>query len=688
MFFLISFFSITLFAQNLHAQNLDYSANSNQNFSYGNGNTGKYSSSFLSPVKQGLAGNNPKDVQTIFFGTAGYIGPTMAAVAMDAVNEDKKDLQTKYEAEVYSLFSSGYFPNKEWNMTPLVDKVYSILEGLNGDQTKAKQNSDRHRMFAPTSLSDLKLWGETVDRQEYSQKFYQYYNRYPTAEEVNDFMNLYSQIKASVYWIGYCDQFSSANADPYIGEQFSNLYSRDGQVYLCQKPITLGEMKEATTLLYDQIEVSENFGQTVAFTPYQEKEKNNLKGTDLNFLTKYAPGSTISSENLTDYARKYTTFLYSNYYERQGQNPNQLAFCDLDQLLKKYNYQDFGNSDDNKVNNKMPIMNLSGDGQVWNNAISSSSRTVEDFNIYTGKPTEEGDNLQTVSSLPELVQAVVEMEPRAKGTNQFNRMRNLLVQNYTVLCEYARDNNMADAKNACDQIAVNQSITPPLPNSNAAKLSEWANYPASLDNMNKLVDENIIKLAKSFILTDDWNRPVLDARKMPQLRTFEGDFLKRFKFKNVKLNVEYIDEDDAANNDKIAKLDKVKYEGVVLIDEKNPETPKTCRWKNVWNYDWITQRYQSNVAGNFMTLDIPQCPKDSKAIDLLEKVKKCLTFKELVGLYQEWMLEASTGFDENVIAKKIDETKALFPETNINWDKLKEQILGDMNEQFTEESDR
>lgn len=667
-----------------------YSPGNSREIIFGNPATtnGQYSGSFLSPVGQSGAGNNPDEVKTTYFGGFGYTGKTLKEKNIESLQRDQVDINAQYSNQIFSLFENNYFPSENWDGVPLVEKVYDILEGVKGDPSVAKANAEKQRLFFPTGSQDLSTWGNEVTEQQYRDKYKSYYGAEPTGQEVSDFINTFYAIKNSIQWSGLCHQFSAANADPYITGKMASIYKREGETYLCEQPISLGELKEATTLLYDSIDVHEQIGKSSLY-PYKDTKFNNLKPDELNFYKNYPVNSFITAEELNDYRRKYAAYVYQNYYERNGINPSGLEFCDLDKKLLQNERQDYTSNTDAITKNKVPILNISGDGEVWNNPVTSVNRDVRPYNFYSGDSvaTSELGGKQTSNSFMEMMRVYVDYKVKGKESDPtFKRMQKMLIRNQSVMCDFARNNNYEFSIDFCDRITNNQNTTTPVTGSD--NVQEWSSFPQLLKNQNDKVDKALFSLVKTFMIMGDDNLPLTDSSGLPKMRTLESQYFKKYKMQDVSLKVKYVNEADFADEKKAATLNEKTFDGLVLVDDTvSPPSQVGCSWKSVWRYNQDLQQYESDVAGSFMTLNIPACPKDSKASKLLDQVSKCVTMKELVKAYNQWMLEASQGFEASKVAAEIDLFKEKFPESNIDWAKLKKQILGDMADQFINESD-
>lgn len=667
-----------------------YSPGNSKEIIFGNPQVtkGQYSGSFLSPVGQGGAGNNPADVKTTYFGGFGYTGKTLKEKNQESLVRDESDLNALYSKQIFSLFENNYFPSENWDGVPLVEKVYGILEGIKGDPKVAAANAKKQRLFFPTGSQDIVGWGNEVSELQYRDKYKSYYGVEPSRQEISDFINTFYAIKNSIQWSGLCHQFSAANADPYITGKMADLYKREGETYLCEQPISLGELKEATTLLYDNVDVHEQIGKSSLY-PYKESKNNNLKPDELNFYKNYPVNSYITPTELNDYRRKYSSYLYQNFYERNGKNPSGLEFCDLDRKLIQNERQDYTSEKDNFTKNKVPILNISGDGEIWNNPVTSVKRDVQPYNFYTGDTAKQSEigNKQTSNSFLEMMRVYVDYKVKGKESDPvFKRMQKMLIRNQSVMCDFAKNNNYEYSKAYCNEINNNQTFMPPAAGSENAQ--EWSSFPQLLKNQNDKVDKALFNLVKTFMIIGDNNLPVTDSSGLPVVRTVESQFFKKYKMQDVSLKVSYVNETDFADEKKSAKSASKTFEGLVLIDDsQSPPAQVGCSWKSVWRYNNDLQQYESDVAGSFLTLDIPACPKDSKATKLLNQVSKCATMKELIKAYNSWMLEASQGFEASKVAAQIDTFHEKFPESNIDWVKLKKQILGDMADQFIEESD-
>lgn len=667
-----------------------YSSGSSREVVYGNPETteGQYSGSFLSPVKQEGAGKNPKDVKTVYAGELGYVGKTLKEKNIEALNRDQVDINAKYSAQIFSLFENNYFPNDKWDGKPLVEKVYGILEGIKGDPNVAAENAKKQRLFFPTGAQDLASWGDEVTELQYRDKYKSYYGIEPSKQEISDFINTFYAIKNSIQWSGLCHQFSAANADPYITEKIAQMYDRNGEMFLCQQPISLGELKEATTLLYDSVDVEEQIGKNTLY-PYTDSKNNNLKAEDLHFYDDYPVNSYIGPIELNDYRRKYASYLYQNYYERNGKNPSGLDFCELDKKMLENERQDYSSSTDEFTKNKVPILNISGDGEIWNNPVTSMQRDVQPYNFYSGESTTHNDlgTKLTSNSFMEMMRVYVDYKVKGKEYDPtFKRMQKMLLRNQSVMCDFARKNNYETSRKYCNDIFNNQVIDPPIASSSNAQ--EWSIFPQTLKAKNDKVDSSLFNLVKTFMIMGDNNVPLTDSSGLPRMRSVESDYFKKYKMQNVALKMKYVNESEFANEQEEAKLAEKTYEGLVLVDDSlNPPSQVGCSWKSVWRYNQNLKEYEADVVGSFLTLNIPACPKDTKAAKLLNQVSKCMTMKELVKAYNQWMLDASTGFEADKIAADIDAFHEKFPESNIDWAKLKKQILGDMADQFINESD-
>lgn len=648
---------------------------------------GQYSGSFLSPVLQSGAGNSPEDVKTTYFGGFGYTGKTLKEKNQESLERDQVDINSLYSKQIFSLFENNYFPSENWDGAPLVEKVYGILEGIKGDPNVATENAKKQRLFFPTGSQDLASWGDEVTRQQYQDKYKSYYGVEPSSQEISDFINTFYAIKNSIQWSGLCHQFSAANADPYITSKMSEIYKRDGETFLCLQPISLGELKEATTLLYDSVDVDQQIGKSSLY-PYKETKYNNLKPDELNFYKNYPPNTFITAEELNDHRRKYASYVYQNYYERNGENPSGLDFCELDKQFLQNERQNYTSETDAFTKNKVPILNISGDGEIWNNPVNSVKRDVQPYNFYTGESAkiDELGNNQTSNSFLEMMKVYVDYKVKGKETDPtFKRMQKMLIRNQSVMCDFARTNNYEYSKGYCNEIVNNQSLDTPATGSE--NVQEWSSFPQLLKNQNDKVDKALFNLVKTFMVMGDNNLPMNDSSGLPVVRTLESQFFKKYKMQDVSLKVKYVNEADFAHEQKSANLEEKSFEGLVLVDDSvSPPSQVGCSWKSVWRYNHDLQQYESDVAGSFLTLDIPACPADTKATKLLNQVSKCITMKELVKAYNQWMLEASQGFEPAKIAAEIDAFKEKFPESNLDWVKLKKQILGDMADQFIEES--
>lgn len=666
-----------------------YSPGNSREVIYGNPETtkGQYSGSFLSPVGQSGAGNNPDEVRTTYFGGL-YGGKTLKEKNIEALNRDETDLNAKYSKQIFSLFENNYLPNETWDGKPLVEKVYQILEGVKGDPAVAAENAKKQRLFFPTGAADLASWGNEVTEQQYIDKYKSYYGQGPTQVEISNFINTFYAIKNSIQWSGLCHQFSAANADPYITEKMAKMYDRNGEMFLCQQPISLGELKEATTLLYDSVDVAEQIGQNTLY-PYQDSKNNKLKAEDLHFWDDYPANSYITPTELNDYRRKYASYLYQNYYERNGKNPSGLDFCELDKKMIQNERQDYSSNTDEFTKNKVPILNISGDGQIWNNPITSMQRDVQPYNFYSGETAKLSDigKSLTSNSFAEMMKVYVDYKVKGKEYDPtFKRTQKVLLQNQSVMCEFARKNNYETSRKYCNDIFNNQIIE--IPKTDSSNAQEWSIFPQTLKAKNDKTDTALFNLVKSFMVMGDNNVPLTDSSGLPRLRTTETDYFKKYKMQNVSLKMKYVNETDFADEKEGAKTAEKTYEGLVLVDDSvSPPSQVGCSWKSVWRYNQNLSQYESDVAGSFLTLNIPACPKDTKAAKLLNQVSKCATMKELVKSYNQWMLEASTGFEPSKVAADIDAFHDKFPESNIDWAKLKKQILGDMADQFINESD-
>ncbi|MFZ4714121.1 MAG: hypothetical protein ACOYL6_10430 [Bacteriovoracaceae bacterium] len=662
-------------------------------FKFGNQEDGYYSGSFLSPVGQGAAGSDPHDVKTEF-GFGMYSGKTAYDKGSESKNRDEKALNAQYKGQVYSLFTSDYFPNGSWNGTPLVEKVYSIIEGIKGDQVRAKSNSKKHRLLNPTNLADLKEWGNLTKEEDlkkvYREKYRVLMGEEPSLSQVDEFYKIFGAIQNSVPWSGLCNQFSAANANPYFNKTFTDLYGRDGEVYLCQKPITLGEVKEATTLLYDSIAFDQTMGGAVNFTPSGTPTDNFFDVEEMDFLKKYPPNTFIEGKDLDVYRKKYSNYIYKNYFDRLGKSPSGMNFCELDKKFASIDHRDFGNDKENMTKNKVPIMNLNGSGEVWNSAVTSVQRDVRMYNVYDGTTiTESG--IQASNSFSDLIQLYASKRLNGGvGTPEFKRLQKVLLRNYNVMCRYANDHGMSLSKSYCSQIISNETYDVPIPA--GSNMDMWSSLPKTLSQRNQATDDALTGLALTFIVFDSNNKPAIDGKGLPRLRGenvpgSESTYFNNIKIQNVALNLEYVAQADFADTKKGAKKSKSNFDGLVVIDENvDPPQQTGCSWKNVWKYDENLKKYVSNVPSSFMTLDIPACPSDTKAKNLLDQVKKCATFKDFLKQYNKWMLEASQGFNPEKIKDEIDSYKLKFPQTNVDWTKLKTQILHDMDQSFVEES--
>lgn len=680
------------------AQNVDYSAGSSKVIKFGNDQEGMYSSSYLSPVGQGGAGADPKDVKTEFgFGIYFDNSKTAYDLGQEKLNSDQADLDLKYQDNIFKLFQNDYFPDKQWNGTPLVEKVYAILEGIRGNPEVAKQNAQKYRKYKLTNIKDLELWGNITDQNDLRSKYIEEYKKenggiYPAERDIEEFINVFFAIRNSITWAGLCHQFSAANADPFILEGMKATYDRSGEVFLCQKPITLGEVKEATTMLYDKIEYDQMKGGKISFKPNSDPSKNYLNPYTLDFYPKLVQenltGNTvqINNDKTQQYFSDYSTYVYQNYYERYGKNPTGLDFCELDKALSENERRDYSSQTDRFSKNKVPIMNLSGNGEVWNNPITSASRKVKKYNIYTGQPIQDESQTQSSNSFSELIQLFVDKKLRNESGVAFDRARNLLLRNYTLMCTYAFKNNMEGAKRSCENITGNQPYSVPAPTSYNAK--DWSKFPKELALKNTIVDNSLFELAKSFISMESSTVAYRDNRGLPRIRSTDTSYFSKFKFQNIDLNLQYVDQTSFADDKKNPTQSEMNYSGVVLVDEsQSPAELKGCSWNNVWAYNSNLKKYESRIPASFMTLDVPSCPNDTDAVGLLDKVNQCLTFKELVSKYNEWMLDASTGMNDEKVLADINHFKEKFPETNIDWDKLKRQIIQDFDNRFIEESE-
>jgi hypothetical protein len=680
----------------------DYTSGSSKILKFGNGSDGMYSSSYLSPVGQGGAGADPKEVKTEFgFGFYSEKSKTAYDLGQESLKDDQVDLDLKYQDQIFKLFENNYFPDSQWNGTPLVEKVYAIIEGIRGNPDVALQNAQKHRKLKLTNIKDLELWGQVENETDLRKKYiseYQSLNQgiYPSEKEIQEFINIFFAIRNSVTWAGLCHQFSAANADPFINHAMSGIYERSGEVFLCQKPITLGEVKEATTMLYDKIEYDEMKGGKIAFNPHSDPTKNFQNVSSLDFMPGYEKRCRqtgnkddcfISGEKLQEHAKDYSTYVYQNYFERNGKNPTGLDFCDLDQTLSKYEHQTYSSQSEMNSKNKVPIMNLSGNGEVWNNPITGAARNVRKHNIYTGHAIQEEGQPFNSNSFTELIQVFVDKKLKGESGEGVNRLKNLLLKNYSVMCNYAIKNNMESAKIACNQMNANQVYYVPSPTNLNANV--WSKFPQELATKNLVTDYALFNLAKSFVSMETYSTAYKDAKGLPRIRSTDVEYFNRFKFQDIDLKLQYIDQTSFADDRKTPTSQEISYSGVVLIDEGvSPPEKKGCSWKNVWNFNANLKRYESKIPASFMTLDIPSCPNDTDAVELLDKVGQCLTFKELVSKYNEWMLEASTGYEgEASVVANINVFKEKFPETKIDWEKLKRQIIKDFDQKFIEEND-
>lgn len=689
--FLSLLFFTFLSAEALAQVKPSYSPGSSKEIIFGNPETteGQYSGSFLSPVGQSGAGNNPKDVKTTYFGGFGYTGKTLKEKNIESLDRDQSDMNALYSKQIFSLFENTYFPNATWDGVPLVEKVYGILEGIKGDATVIADKVEKQRLFFPTGLQDLSMWGSEVTEQQYKDKYMAEHNgETPTAQMYKDFINTFYAIKNSIQWSGLCHQFSAANADPYITNKMADIYHREGETFLCRQPISLGELKEATTLLYDSVDVDEQIGVSTLY-PYRDTKNNNLKPTELNFYANYPANTFITAAELNDYRRKYAAYLYQNHYERMGKNPSGLDFCQLDSKLVEHERQDYAKETDEFTNNKVPILNISGDGEIWNNPVTSVQRDVQPYNFYSGETAKlsELGNKQTSNSFMEMMRVYVDYKFKGKESDPtFKRMQKMLLRNQSVMCDFARNNKYETSISYCREIFNNQVIDPPVASSSNAK--EWSTFPQTLKNKNDNVDKALFNLVKTFMIMGDNNLPMNDSSGMPTMRTLESSYFKKYKMQDVSLKVKYVNETDFAHEKKSAITAEKTYDGLVLVDDSvSPPSQVGCSWKSVWRYNQNLKEYESDVAGSFLTLDIPACPTDSKASKLLDQVSKCATMKELVKAYNQWILDASQGFDVEKVAAEIEAFKEKYPQSNIDWKKLKEQILGDMADKFINESD-
>jgi hypothetical protein len=678
------------FASSIQAQS--YQPGDSSILKFGQTDDGHYSGSFLSPVGQGAAGKDPREVKTEF-GFGSYGGKTAYQKASEAKVRDEVSLNEAYKDQIYSLFSNGYFPGQSWNGTPLVEKVYSIIEGIKGDQVKAQKEARKHRTLNPTNLNDLAQWGnlttESDIKKAYREKYRVLMGQEPSITQVEEFYKLFGAIKNSIPWSGLCNQFSAANANPHFNQAFNNLYERDGEVYLCQKPITLGEIKEATTLLYDSISFDKTMGGVVNFTPSSAPLDNMSTLESLDFLPKYPPNTYIEAQDLNGYRKKYSSFVYRNYFDRLGLSPSGLNFCELDKQFEKIKRTDFGNDRDNITKNKVPIMNLNGEGEVWNSAITGVKRNVQMYNVYDGT-TITNTGVRASNSFSDLIQLFVEKKMNGgEQDSNFKRIQKVLLRNYNVMCKYANQRNMSLSKSYCAQILANEVYSVPVPGGN--NMDQWSSFPKTLSKRNQAIDDALAGLAMTFVVMDN-GKPAIDGKGLPRLRGegiegSESTYFNNIKIQNISLGMDYIGQSDFADTKRGAKMSQSTYDGLVVID-KNVSPPEKvgCSWKNVWGYDSNLKKYTSNVASSFMTLDIPACPTDSKAKNLLDQVQKCATFKDFLKQYNQWMLEASQGFNPEKIKEEIDNYKLKYPETNVDWAKLKGQILQEMDNSFVEES--
>ncbi len=670
---------------------LSYSPGDSRIIQFGNGEEGFYSGSFLSPVGQGAAGKDPKEVKTEF-GFGSYNGKTAFQKGDEAKKSDEEVMDLKYKNQVYSLFKSDYFPSQSWNGTPLVEKVYSIMEGINGDQSKAKKNANNHRLFNPTNINDLVEWDKFQSEEElkkaYREKYRVLMGQEPSQEQVGEFYLLFNAIKNAVPWSGLCHQFSAANANPYFNKTFENLYSRQGEVYLCQKPITLGEIKEATTLLYDSVSFSYDsmLGGKINFMPDPDPLGNMIGTESLDFLKKYPPNTFIEAKDLDVHRSQYSSYVYKNYFDRLGKNPSGLGFCDLDQRFSELERQDYGDSQENAMKNKVPIMNLAGNGEIWNNAVTGVTRDVHMYNVYDGNSmTTSG--VGASNSFATLMQLYADKKSKNEtGTDSFKRLQKLLVRNTSIMCKYAIEKGMTLSQSFCNQITNNQVYNVPVPG--GTNMDQWSSMPKLLAQRNAQVDDAVNALVMSFMVFDsESKKPVIDAQGLPRMRSTDSPYFEKMKLQNISLKVDYIAQSDFADTEKGAKKSDTRYDGIVVVDESvSPVKQVGCSWKNVWSYNANLKKYEGSLPASFMTLDIPECPQDSKAQTLLDKVQQCATFKEFLSEYNAWMLEASQGMDLENIKQNIADFRKKYPETNVDWTKLESQVVAEMNASFVEES--